>query len=160
RALRVPWLMLGLSVAAVFACVVLYIGVPNPVAKRQPGQPPPAPLVKGVETGLMPKMDEGAFILDYWAPSGSPMVETERKVREVEKLLAKTPDAATYVRRTGAENGLFATQTSRGDIQIVLRPAQEDPISLVTKRERPPLEELEKKILPARQMNLETPEAR
>jgi multidrug efflux pump subunit AcrB len=50
------------------------------------------------------------------------------------------------VRRTGAENGLFATQTSRGDIQAVLRPAADDPVSLLTKPVRPPLEDLEKEL--------------
>src|SRR5262249_36359141 len=49
-------------------------------------------------------------------------------------------------RRTGAENGLFATQTSRGDIQVILRRDELDPISLATKRVRPPLEELEKEL--------------
>src|SRR5262249_39797373 len=36
--------------------------------------------------------------------------------------------------------------TSRGDIQVVLRPADEDPVSLLTKPVRPPLEELEKEL--------------
>src|SRR5262249_40246486 len=65
---------------------------------------------------------------------------------EIEKILSKNPDVKAYVRRTGAEMGLFATQTSRGDIQVVLRPAEEDPISLITKPVRPPLEALEKQL--------------
>ena len=65
---------------------------------------------------------------------------------EVEKILLENPDVDAYVRRTGAELGLFATQTSRGDFQVVLRHAAEDPISLLTKPVRPPLEELEKKL--------------
>src|SRR5262249_17143789 len=48
-----------------------------------------------------------------------------------------------YVRRTGAELGLFATQTSRGDLQVVLRPAEDDPVSLFRKPVRPPLAEIE-----------------
>ncbi|MFL5342844.1 MAG: efflux RND transporter permease subunit, partial [Gemmataceae bacterium] len=146
RALRIPWLMLGLSIAAVGVGVVLYTGVPNPVAKREPGKPPPGPLVKGIETGLMPKMDEGAFVLDYWAPAGSPLADAEKKAREIEKVLSKNPDVKAYVRRTGTEHGLFATQTSRGDIEVVLRPAEEDPLSLIRKRVRPPLEQLEKEL--------------
>src|SRR5262249_11795734 len=35
------------------------------------------------------------------------------------------------------ELGMFATQTSRGDIQVVLRPALEDPASLLFKQVRP-----------------------
>ncbi|HEX4592102.1 MAG TPA: efflux RND transporter permease subunit, partial [Gemmataceae bacterium] len=145
-ALYFPRLTLTLSVAAVAVGFVLFTGIPNPGAKQEPGKPPPAPLVKGLETGLMPAMDEGSFILDYWAPSGSPLAETERMVREVEKILSKNPDIDAYVRRTGAENGIFATQTSRGDIQVALRPAETDPVGLVTKKIRPALEDLEKEL--------------
>jgi multidrug efflux pump subunit AcrB len=140
-ALRVPWVMLALSLAAVVAGVVLYTGIPDPKAKPEPGKPPPPPLFQGLETGLMPGMDEGAFILDYFAPTGSPLAETERKLLEVEKILSKNPDVLTYIRRTGSENGLFATQTSRGDITVILRPAEDDPISLLTKPVRPQLTE-------------------
>src|SRR5439155_850327 len=114
--------------------------------RREPGKPPPAPLVKGIETGLMPAMDEGAFVFDYWAPSGTPLEQTEKMARDVEKILSRNPDIDAYVRRTGAELGLFATQTSRGDIQVVLRPAEDDPVSLFTKPVRPPLEDLEKEL--------------
>src|SRR5262249_3730885 len=82
----------------------------------------------------------------YWAPAGTPLAETETKVREIEHILSSNPDVKAYVRRTGAELGLFATQTSRGDIQVVLRPADNDPVSLATKPVRPPLEELEKQL--------------
>jgi multidrug efflux pump subunit AcrB len=131
-ALRFPWATLLISVAAVGAGVLLYTGVPG--------------VFKGLETGLMPAMDEGAFVFDYWAPSGTPLAETERMAKEVEKILSKNPDVDGYVRRTGAELGLFATQTSRGDIQVVLRPAEDNPIALLTKPERPPLEKLEKEL--------------
>jgi multidrug efflux pump subunit AcrB len=145
-ALRFWWVTLALAVAAIPLGVLLYFGIPDPSAKREEGKPPPAPLVAGIQTGLMPSMDEGAFVIDYWAPSGSPLKETEKKAKEVEKILSKNPDVLAYVRRTGAELGLFATQTSRGDIQVVLRPADEDPISLLTKPVRPPLEDLEKEL--------------
>jgi multidrug efflux pump subunit AcrB len=159
-ALYFPRLTLGLSVAAVAAGVLLFTGVPDWNAPRGPGKPPPPPLVKGLETGLMPAMDEGAFVVDYWAPAGTPLSETEKMAKDIEQVLSKNPDVEAYVRRTGAELGLFATQTSRGDIQVVLRPAEDDPVKLVTKPVRPPLEDLEKKVLPARQMKLGTPEAR
>ncbi len=145
-ALRFPWVTLAVSLAAIGAGVVLYTGIPDPNAKREAGKPPPQPLVKGLQTGLMPSMDEGAFVVDYWAPAGSPLGETEKKAQEVEKILSKNPDVKAYVRRTGAELGLFATQTSRGDIQVVLRSAEDDPISLLTKPVRPPLEQLEKEL--------------
>ncbi|HEV3143337.1 MAG TPA: efflux RND transporter permease subunit, partial [Gemmataceae bacterium] len=146
RAMRFPWVTMAASLAAILLGILLYTGIPNPFTKNQPGKSPPAPLVKGVEMGLMPQMDEGAFIFDYWAPTGSPLAETERKAQEIEKILSENPDVQIYVRRTGAENGLFATQTSRGDITVILRPAEQDPLSLVTKPVRPPLEDLEKQL--------------
>src|SRR5205814_1416696 len=73
-ALRFPWLTLTLSVAAAGVGVLLFYGVPDP-RPAGPGQPPRPPYVKGLETGLMPAMDEGAFILDYWAPTGTPLAQ-------------------------------------------------------------------------------------
>jgi multidrug efflux pump subunit AcrB len=145
--LRVPWVAFAISLGAIALGVVLYTGIPS-FRKAEPGKPPPDPLVKGLETGLMPHMDEGSFVFDYWAPSGTPLAEAEVKAQEIEKILSKNPDVHAYVRRTGSENGLFATQTSRGDIHVVLRRAQnnlwslEDLWALLTKPVRPPLDKL------------------
>src|SRR5262249_5525567 len=81
--------------------------------------------------------DEGAFVLDYFAPTGTPLHRTEEMAHTLEHILEENPDVEVYVRRTGAELGLFATQTNRGDIQVVLRPAENDPVSLLTKPVRP-----------------------
>ena len=136
---------LVLSVAAIGLGVVLTTGIPNPFKTPVAGQAPPM-LVRGLETGLMPAMDEGAFVFDYLAPTGTPLKRTEEMVREIEKILSKNPDVQAYVRRTGAELGIFATQTNRGDIQVILRPAENDPISLVSKRVRPKLEDVEEEV--------------
>jgi multidrug efflux pump subunit AcrB len=141
-ALRFPLLTLVASVAAAGLGVVLYTGIPNPLAKKEVGHEP-APLVSSLKTGLMPAMDEGAFVVDYWAPSGTPLEETEKRARTIEEVLAENPDVDGFVRRTGAELGLFATQTNRGDVQVVLRPAEDDLKSLLTKPVRPSLKELE-----------------
>ncbi len=159
-ALYFPRLTLTLSVAAVAAGVVLFTGIPDWRTPHEPGKPPPPPLFKGIETGLMPAMDEGSFMLDYWAPTGSPLAQTEAMIHQVENILSKNPDIDAYVRRTGAENGIYATQTSRGDIQVSLRPAESDPITLLTKEVRPSLEKLEKEILPAKKMKLDDPKTR
>jgi multidrug efflux pump subunit AcrB len=135
---------------------VLYCGIPDATTKQEPGKPPPPPKFKGVETGLMPSMDEGAFVFDYLAASGTPLEQTEKMARDIEKVLAINPDVEAYVRRTGAELGLFATQTCRGDIQVVLRPDENDPVSLFTKPVRPPFEDLEKQ-LKAQGKKLEDP---
>jgi multidrug efflux pump subunit AcrB len=109
----------------------------------------PAPLVTPLETGLMPAMDEGAFVLDYWAPGGTPLARTEEMARKIEdEVLQRNPDIDSYVRRTGAELGLFATQTNRGDVQIILRPSEQDPLRPWTllKPVRPPFEKIEKEM--------------
>jgi len=79
-------------------------------------------LYKNIESGFMPEMDEGAFVLDYWMPVGTSLGETDRIVRRVEKLLQDTPDVDRYLRRTGAELGLFATEAFTGDILVSLKP--------------------------------------
>ena len=142
-ALRVPWLTLALSLLAAVAGFILYTGIPDYSTKHEAGKPPPPPLFKGLQTGLMPAMDEGSFIFDYWAPAGTPLQRTEAMVHEVEHIMSENPDIDSYVRRTGSENGIFATQTNRGDIQVVLRGAEDDPVNLLTKPVRPEFEKIE-----------------
>jgi multidrug efflux pump subunit AcrB len=142
-ALRFPWATLVVSVAAVAFGVVLYTGVPDWGKAQEAGKPPPPPLVKGLQTGLMPAMDEGAFVLDFFAPSGTPLERTEELAKGLEHLLDENPDIQAYVRRAGTELGIFATQTDRGDIQVVLRPAEDDPWSILTKPVRPPFADIE-----------------
>ena len=60
--------------------------------------------------------------------------------------MTNNPDVDVYVRRTGAENGIFATQTNRGDIQVVLRPASENPLTLLWQPLRPPLAEVKEEL--------------
>jgi multidrug efflux pump subunit AcrB len=75
-----------------------------------------------VETGFLPDMDEGAFVLDYWTPGGTALRETNRQVGIVEQILGATPEIAGTSRRTGAELGLFATAQNTGDIVARLKP--------------------------------------
>ncbi len=76
-----------------------------------------------LDTGFMPEMDEGAFILDYFLPAGTSLMETDKIAQRIDKVLDETPDVAGYLRRTGAENGIYATEAFRGDIEVALRPA-------------------------------------
>jgi CzcA family heavy metal efflux pump len=78
-------------------------------------------LSQHVETGFMPDMDEGAFVLDYEMPVGTSLAETDRVLRRVEAVLRRTPDVSSYIRRTGAELGFFATEPFTGDILIRLK---------------------------------------
>ena len=75
-----------------------------------------------VETGFLPEMDEGAFVLDYFTPGGTALTETDREVGIAERILAETPEIAGTSRRTGAELGLFATAQNTGDIVARLKP--------------------------------------
>ena len=75
-----------------------------------------------LETGFMPDMDEGAFVLDYNMPVGTSLAQTDKVMRRVEAVLQRTPDISGYIRRTGAELGFFATEPYTGDILVSLKP--------------------------------------
>jgi CzcA family heavy metal efflux pump len=75
-----------------------------------------------LETGFLPEMDEGGYVVDYWTPPGTSLPETDRMVRRIEAVLQKTPEIAGFTRRTGAEMGMFATEQNRGDILVRLKP--------------------------------------
>jgi len=74
-----------------------------------------------VETGFVPEMDEGAFVLDYWSPPGTSLPETLRLLQKVDAVLQQTPEVAAFARRTGTELGFFLTETNRGDYSVRLR---------------------------------------
>ncbi|HEV2484735.1 MAG TPA: efflux RND transporter permease subunit [Terracidiphilus sp.] len=71
---------------------------------------------------LLPEMDEGGFILDYIMPPGSSLVETDRVLQHVERILVKTPEVESISRRTGLQMGLAAvTEANTGDITVKLK---------------------------------------
>jgi CzcA family heavy metal efflux pump len=82
-------------------------------------------LATHLETGFMPDMDEGAFVLDYNMPVGTSLNQTDKVLRRVEAVLLRTPDIQGYIRRTGAELGFFATESYTGDILVSLKPSGE-----------------------------------
>ncbi|OYW04984.1 MAG: transporter, partial [Acidobacteria bacterium 37-71-11] len=84
-----------------------------------------------VGTGFMPAMDEGGFVLDYRAPAGTSLAETDRRLRLVEGILARTPEVASYSRRTGLQLGGGITEANEGDYFIRLRPQPRAPIEEV-----------------------------
>jgi CzcA family heavy metal efflux pump len=75
-----------------------------------------------LETGFLPTMDEGGYVIDYWTPEGTSLAETDRMVHRIEEVVSATPEVAGFARRTGAELGLFATEQNRGDIVVKLKP--------------------------------------
>ena len=76
---------------------------------------------RGLATGFLPAMDEGAFVIDFFMPSGTSLEETDRIAQRVDEELLKIPEIVAFTRRTGTELGpVTATQQSRGDIMVRL----------------------------------------
>src|SRR5450432_4085109 len=95
-----PWLS-GIIVASLVTSIVL--------------------ILPGLETGFLPKMDEGSIVLDYHSPPGTSLEETDRMLQEAEKIIVKTPEVQAYSRRTGTEMGFFITEPNKGDYLIQLK---------------------------------------
>lgn len=84
-----------------------------------------------VGSGFMPKIDEGGFILDYIAPPGSSLEETDRLLRQVETIIHATPAVDTYSRRTGGQLGGGLTEANTGDFFVRLKTGKRPPIEEV-----------------------------
>ncbi len=74
-----------------------------------------------LQTGFLPEMDEGSIVLDYSSPPGTSLEETDRILKEVEKIITKIPEVEAYSRRTGTQMGFFITEPNRGDYLIQLK---------------------------------------
>ena len=74
-----------------------------------------------LETGFLPEMDEGSIVLDYVSPPGTSLEETDRMLREAEKIITSVPEVQAYSRRTGTEMGFFITEPNSGDYLIQLK---------------------------------------
>jgi CzcA family heavy metal efflux pump len=99
--IRRPLLLIASSVAIVILSVVGY---------------------KLLDTALLPEMDEGGFILDYYTPPGSSLAESDRILQRIEKILRATPEVENTSRRTGLQLGLAAvTEANRGDFTVRLK---------------------------------------
>ena len=71
---------------------------------------------------FIPEFDESAFVLDYLAPPGASLQETNRILQHVEQLIREVPEVESYSRRTGLELGLFITEPNKGDVAVKLKP--------------------------------------
>ncbi|MBO9584782.1 MAG: efflux RND transporter permease subunit [Flavobacterium sp.] len=78
-------------------------------------------ILPNLETGFLPEMDEGSIVLDYQSPPGTSLEETDRMLREVEKIIIKNPNVEAYSRRTGTQMGFFITEPNTGDYLIQLK---------------------------------------
>ncbi len=73
-----------------------------------------------LKSGFMPKMDESGFILDYKAKPGAALSDTDRLLRQVEKIIQSTPEVSSYSRRTGFQLGGGLTEADEGDYFVRL----------------------------------------
>ncbi len=84
-----------------------------------------------VGSGFLPAMDEGGFILDYRSAPGTALAETDRLLRQVEKIIQSVPEVDTYSRRTGTGLGGVMTEANEGDFFVRLKPMPRRPIEQV-----------------------------
>ena len=110
RLFRVPWL---LAIGIVPLLVAGYFAYSN------------------VQTGFMPRMDEGGFVLDYHTPPGMSLAETDRELRQVEAILKSIPAVQTFSRRTGLALGGTLSEANSGDFFVLLKTGNRPPISKV-----------------------------
>jgi CzcA family heavy metal efflux pump len=77
---------------------------------------------RGLGSDLLPEMDEGAFILDYFTPAGTSLSETNRILDHVDQILRRIPEVSVTSRRTGLQMGLAAvTEANTGDFTVRLK---------------------------------------
>lgn len=78
-------------------------------------------ILPNLQTGFLPEMDEGSIVLDYESPPGTSLQETDRMLKEVEKIIIANPEVEAYSRRTGTQMGFFITEPNTGDYLIQLK---------------------------------------
>jgi len=101
RVLHHPWILVASSLVIVALSYVSY---------------------QFLGTDLLPEMDEGGFILDYYTPAGSSLTESDRILQHIEQILKSTPEVENISRRTGLELGNVAvTEANRGDFTVKLK---------------------------------------
>ena len=100
-ALRRRWVVAAATIASIAIAVFLYTRA---------------------ETGFLPDMDEGGFVLDMWTPPGTSLAETDRIFQSVGDQVKQSPETEAFLRRTGAEMGPFATTQNTGEIVVKLKP--------------------------------------
>lgn len=70
---------------------------------------------------FLPELDEGGFVIDYVAPWGTSLEETDRNLQQAEAILQATPEVESYSRRTGARLALAIAEPNTGDFLVKLR---------------------------------------
>jgi multidrug efflux pump subunit AcrB len=100
-------------------------------------------LYRHLGSEFLPAFDEGAFVLDYAAPPGTSLEETDRVLRHVEQFLKETPEVESWSRRTGLQLGLSITEPNTGDFLVKLKPGHKRTTDAVTAEVRGRIEAAE-----------------
>lgn len=100
-------------------------------------------LYRNVGSEFLPTFDEGAFVLDYAAPPGSSLAETDRMLNKVEQFLRGTPEVESWSRRTGLQLGLAITEPNTGDFLVKLKAGKGRPTATVIDELRSRIESAE-----------------
>ena len=80
-------------------------------------------VARGLGTDFMPSMDEGAFELNFAMPPGTSLEETDRALKEIERVIAGNPNVTAYGALTGLDpSGFFPAPQNAGDIRATLLP--------------------------------------
>jgi multidrug efflux pump subunit AcrB len=121
--LKRPWMLVASSLAIVVLSYVCY---------------------NLLGTGLLPEMDEGGFILDYFTPPGSSLAESNRILLHIEEILHSKKEVENTSRRTGLQLGLAAvTEANNGDFTVKLKRDRDRGIDEVIADVRAEVEESE-----------------
>ncbi|MFV0467650.1 MAG: efflux RND transporter permease subunit [Dysgonomonas sp.] len=79
---------------------------------------------RNLTSGCLPELDEGSIVLDYHAPSGTNIEETNRLCLQIEKIIMAHPEVDTYTRRTGLGMAFKTSPSYFGDYLIQLKKAR------------------------------------
>jgi CzcA family heavy metal efflux pump len=74
-----------------------------------------------LESDFLPAMDEGGFVIDYIAPPGTSLTESDRQMRQAERIIRSIPEIESYSRRTGAGLGVHLVEPNTGDFLVKLK---------------------------------------
>lgn len=74
-----------------------------------------------LQSDFLPAMDEGGFVIDYIAPPGTSLTESDRQMRQAERILRSIPEVESYSRRTGAGLGVHLVEPNTGDFLVKLK---------------------------------------
>ena len=90
-----------------------------------------------LSSDFLPEADEGAYVVDYYAPVAASLDDADRLAAKIEAVLRQTPEVAGFSRRLGAELGPpTATLSSRGDIAVRLKPHRDRDIDEIMDAQR------------------------